>query len=294
MAGEISSLQEVSTRGPGGPRGRRGVGLIVGTVVVGLLAAGVLLGDDDGTPAASERKEETTTTRSRTTSTRPRPTPTTTVAGPLFAGHVRPRVAAQRKSPGLDAGGHRIRSRAGVRPAVRRPLLDAGRCRWSGACSSGGEARFYDLRVSADVREPVSLGPANQILNTAEDGNKVWLVEAIATRFPASPGRASSTSPDESSAAPRSARAPPNLRGGRPSSRARRKACCSAGAGGSTSPTRPAWKPSPSEIWSEPSSPPFSSSPATRTAPRVASTSETPRDHRSVGLMSNNPRPPSV
>src|SRR5688572_27026449 len=86
---QISSLQEVSTRRPrGGPR-RRGLGLIGGAVVIGVLVAGAMLGDGDEAPAASERNGETTTTTSRptTTETRPDPTTTTTLAGPLFAGY---------------------------------------------------------------------------------------------------------------------------------------------------------------------------------------------------------------
>jgi hypothetical protein len=48
---------------------------------------------------------------------------------------------------------------------------------------SSGAARFHDLRISADVREPVSLGPADQILNTV-GGDKVWLIEGTSESVP--------------------------------------------------------------------------------------------------------------
>ncbi|MET0901962.1 MAG: hypothetical protein ABWZ52_01865 [Acidimicrobiales bacterium] len=151
---------------------------MVGTVVVGLLAAGVLLGDDDGTPAASERKEETTTTRRRTTTTRPRPTTTTTLAGPLFAGHV---VRGWLLSGNPD-GWTLVDIESGAELESGLPFDDPYSVRAVAGgvvLLSGGEARFYDLRVPAAVREPVSLGPADRILNTME-GDKVWLVEASA------------------------------------------------------------------------------------------------------------------
>ena len=184
MAPQISSVQEVSTRGPGGPRGRRGVGLIVGTVVVALLVAGVVLEDDDASPAAGEREEATTTTRSRPTTTRPRPTgtTTTTLAGPIFAGHdLRGWLLS-----GGGGGWTLVNLTSGAQVPPDLPFDNP----YSTRAVTGGvvlivnaEARFYDLRAPEDVREPVSLGPADQILTTSE-GDLVWLVEAPSDALP--------------------------------------------------------------------------------------------------------------
>jgi hypothetical protein len=183
-AGRISSLQEVSTRGPDGPRGRRGLGLIVGAGVVGLLVAGLLLGDDE-VPAASEREEETTTTtRSRPTTTRPRPTSTTTTTlpGPLFAGHVVRGWLLSGNANGwtlvdIESGAELETGLPFDNPYSTRPVAGGV------VLISSGEARFYDLRVPAEVREPVRLGLADQILTTAE-GDQVWLVEGATETRP--------------------------------------------------------------------------------------------------------------
>ena len=50
---------------------------------------------------------------------------------------------------------------------------------------SSREATFHDLGVPADVRDPVSLGPADLTLN-AVDGDKVWLIEGVSETVPAS------------------------------------------------------------------------------------------------------------
>ena len=189
---QISSLQEVSTRGPDGQRGRRGLGLIVGAIALGLLVAGLMLGDDDEAPAASEREEDTTTTtRSRPTTTRPRPTSstTTTLPGPLFAGHpVRGWLLS-----GSTSGWTLLDIETGAELETRGLPFDnpySTRAVAGGVVLiSGGEARYYDLRVPTEVREPVRLGPADQIITTTADGDEVWLVEG-----------ASETPPDEAQA----------------------------------------------------------------------------------------------
>jgi hypothetical protein len=186
--GPVSSLQTVSTRGPDGPRRGRVLGLIVGAVVVSLLVGGVLLGGDDDVPEESAAKEQTTTTRPRTTTTRSRSTTTsittTTTAAPvpLFAGQVLRGWLLSGSADGwtlvdIESGATLDSGLPFDDPYSTRPVAGGV------VMISSGEARFHDLRVPADAREPVSLGPSDQILNTV-DGDKVWLIEGTSESVP--------------------------------------------------------------------------------------------------------------
>jgi hypothetical protein len=189
-AREIGSVQEVSIRGPTRARGLLRVGLIVGAVVLGPLVAGLLFGDDDGPPAVSGRDEETTTTLSRS-STAPRPTSTTTttlVAGPLFPGHgVRGWLLS-----GGSGGWTLVDIEAGAERPSGLPFDDPYST-WAlpggVVMVSNGHATFYDLRVPVDVREPVSLGPADQTLGIV-GGDKVWLIDHPSPESPVVRSRA--------------------------------------------------------------------------------------------------------
>ena len=181
VGSEITSVQHVSTGAPGGPKGRRGLGLIIVVVVVGLLIAGAMLGDDDEAPAAGEREEETTSsTRRTTTTTRRRPSTTTTTAppaaGPLFAGHD---VRGWLLSGGQ--GGWTLFDIASGRE------LESGYLSFDNPYSTrvvtggvvmitGGQARHYDLRLPDEEPRPVDLGSADQLIDGVEP-NQIWLID---------------------------------------------------------------------------------------------------------------------
>jgi len=175
---QISSLQEVSTRGPKRSGGRRSRGLLAAVAVVGLLVAGAMLGDDDEVPAASERDETTTTTRRSSTTTRPSSTtttPTTVPAAPVFAGYDVPGWLLSGSASGwtlvdISTGAQSLPGLPFDNPYSTRPVTGGV------VMLSGGEAGFYDLRVPTDAREPVRLGPADDIL-IPTDRERVWLVE---------------------------------------------------------------------------------------------------------------------
>jgi hypothetical protein len=179
VGSELTSVQHVSTVAPGGPRGRRRLGLIIAIVVVGLLAAGAMLGDDDEEPATGEREEETTTTRRRTTTTS-RPTTTTTTTtpapAPLFAGH---HVEGWLLSGGPN-GWTLVDIPTGLELESTNLSFDnpySTRAVTGGVVMViNGQARFYDLRRPDGGRQPVDLGPALQVVQAAER-DQVWLVD---------------------------------------------------------------------------------------------------------------------
>jgi hypothetical protein len=179
VGSEITSVQHVSTGGPGGPRGRRRLGLIVALVVVGLLVAGAMLGGDDGEPVAGEREEETTTTRRSRTTTTSRPTTTTTttppVTAPLFAGFD---VRGWLLSGGqggwtlFDIGtGQELESNLSFDNPYSTRAVTGGV-----VMVIGGQARHYDLRLPEGERTPVDLGPADQVV-AAVERDQVWLID---------------------------------------------------------------------------------------------------------------------
>jgi hypothetical protein len=180
----ITSVQQVSTGRSGSPRKRFG-GLVAAVAVLAVLAAGVAFGGDgDGEPAtgapAEEQDEETTTSRRRTTTTRPRgPTTTTTVAplGPLFAGQgLRGWLLS-----GNPEGWTLVEIATG---AVSEPVLPfddpySTKAVTGGVVTiQGGHAEYHDLRIPEDAREPVSLGPADQVLAAARP-DQVWLLAGL-------------------------------------------------------------------------------------------------------------------
>ena len=232
----ITSVQHVSTRGPGGPR-RRGIRvLLVAGAVVGLLVAGLALGgDDEDTPASDEQAEadaKTTTTRPRSTTTRPTSTTastTTTTTGPLFAGQPLDGWLLS----GNVSGWTLVDIATGARLETELPFDDpySTRSVTGGVVTVvAGQVEYHDLRVAEDVREPVVLGPADQVL-MAVVPDQVWLLQgAYEEAHLRAAGPGSSTSRGGSFARFASRAAPTSPRP--------RTACCSIGAGASTSPMR--------------------------------------------------------
>ena len=190
-----TSLQHVSTRGPGGPR-RRGIRvLLVAASVVGLLIVGLALGgDDDGPPAPDEQAgadEETTTTRPRSTTTRPTTTTastTTTTTGPLFAGQ----PLSGWLLSGNVSGWTLVDIATGARLETALPFDDPYSTR---SVAGGvvtivaGNVEYHDLRVAEAVREPVVLGPADQVLLSGLS-DQVWLLQGTYEDGSSTSGRA--------------------------------------------------------------------------------------------------------
>ena len=178
----ITSVQHVSTRGPGGPR-RRGIQvLLVAGAVVGLLVAGLALGGDDEDPPPSDEQaeadEKTTTTRPRSTTTRLTTTTastTTTTTGPLFAGQ----PLGGWLLSGNVSGWTLVDIATGARLETELPFDDpySTRSVTGGVVTIvAGNVEYHDLRVAEAVREPVVLGPADQVL-MAVVPDQVWLLQ---------------------------------------------------------------------------------------------------------------------
>lgn len=175
-APDAGSVQRVSTGGGAGPP-RRGV--VAGVAVVGLLLAGLALGQDDSGSERSENpRESTTTTRPTTTTRRPtttRPTTTTTVpTGPVFAGQG---LTGWLLSGNID-GWTLIDLETGVATTPRLPFDDpySTRVVTGGVVTvSAGAAAYHDLRIPEDEREPVPLGRMEQVV-AASDREHVWLI----------------------------------------------------------------------------------------------------------------------
>jgi len=183
-APSAASLQRVST-GPGGPRrpGRRWVAVIAGVVL--LLLGGLALGDDEGSPEGSDPKEardnsmklppQTTTTRPRTTTTRPATTTTTRPVGPVFGTPVGGGLLVYGTS-----GWELVDLDTGARTEPELPnyaAYDAVAVRGGVVLRDAGSrgASFYGLTPDG-VAEPVSLGPADQVV-AAGRPDRVWLID---------------------------------------------------------------------------------------------------------------------
>jgi hypothetical protein len=184
----LTSLQHVSTGGPGGPRRHGTRGLVLGAVVVGMLLIGLALGDDDDddSPTASQALAEdaedtTSTTRRRTTTTSTRPRATTTEAtlqvGPVFAGQ---QVSGWLLS-GNQSGWTLVDIETGAQSDPDLPFDNpyATRTVEGGVIvvRSSRQAEYHDLRVPTEDREAIELGPADQVLPSGTP-DQVWLIDS--------------------------------------------------------------------------------------------------------------------